>query len=87
MYRRITLSTVATGWFPRDRSAERRPCGLLCKRGAVGMLIGDVLGLPLIPWVLAEPIGKAAYKLRELKELQPHDWNYRAKFRTSLSCL
>ena len=32
-----------------DRNAEHRPCGLLCRRGAVGMLIGDVLGLPLIP--------------------------------------
>ena len=27
------------------------------------MLIGDVLGLPLMPWVLAEPVGKAAAKL------------------------
>ena len=26
------------------------------------MLIGDVLGLPFIPWILAEPIGKAAAK-------------------------
>ena len=46
-----------------DRHAEHRPCGLLDKYGAVGMLIGDVLGLPLMPWVLAEPIGKAAAKL------------------------
>ena len=46
-----------------DRHAEHRPCGLLDRRGAVGMLIGDVLGLPLLPWVLAEPVGKAAYKL------------------------
>ena len=45
-----------------DRHAEHRPCGLLDKYGAVGMLIGDVLGLPLMPWVLAEPIGKAAAK-------------------------
>jgi hypothetical protein len=46
-----------------DRHAEHRPCGLLDKYGAVGTLIGDVLGLPLMPWVLAEPIGKAAAKL------------------------
>jgi hypothetical protein len=46
-----------------DRHAEHRPCGLLDKYGAQGMLIGDVLGLPLMPWVLAEPVGKAAAKL------------------------
>ena len=46
-----------------DRHAEPRPCGLLCKLGAAGMLIGDVLGLPLVPWELAEPIGKAAAKI------------------------
>ena len=34
---------------------KQRPCGLLCKLGAAGMLICDVLGLPLTPWVLAEP--------------------------------
>ena len=28
-----------------------------------GLTVGDVLGLPLIPWVLAEKIGKAAAKL------------------------
>ena len=32
-----------------DRHAEHRPCGLLCQRGAMDMLIGDVLGLPLLP--------------------------------------
>ena len=48
-----------------DRHAEHRPCGLLCQRGAMGMLIGDVLGLPLLPWVLAEPVGKAALKHRD----------------------
>jgi hypothetical protein len=47
-----------------DRFAEQRPCGLLCQRGAAGMLLADVLGLPLVPWVLAEPIGKAALKLK-----------------------
>ena len=46
-----------------DRHAEHRPCGLLCRYGAAGMLTGDVLGLPLMPWVLAEPIGKAAAKI------------------------
>ena len=46
-----------------DKDAKDRPCGLLDKYGAAGMLIGDVLGLPVIPWVLAEPIGKAAAKL------------------------
>ena len=45
-----------------NRHAEHRPCGLLCKLGAGGMLIGDVVGLPLMPWILAEPIGKAAAK-------------------------
>ena len=48
-----------------DRHAEHRPCGLLCQRGAMGMLIGDSLGLPLMPWVLAEPVGKAALKHRD----------------------
>ena len=47
----------------RGRHAAHRPCGLLCKRGAIGMLIADLLGLPLVPWVLAEPVGKAAIKL------------------------
>ena len=46
-----------------DRHAAHRPCGLLDQLGAHGMLIGDVLGLPIIPWVLAEPVGKAAAKL------------------------
>ena len=46
-----------------DRWAAHRPCGKLCKLGAAGMLICDVLGLPLVPWELAEPIGKAASKL------------------------
>ena len=51
-----------------DRYAEHRPCGLLCRRGAVGMLIADMLGLPLVPWILAEPIGKQAYKLHAAVE-------------------
>ena len=46
-----------------------RPCGLLCRAGARGMLLGDVLGLPHMPWVLAEPVGKAALKLsKEIAE-------------------
>ena len=48
-----------------DRQAEHRPCGLLCKLGAAGMLIGDVAGLPLMPWALAEPIGKEAARLAD----------------------
>ena len=40
----------------------RPPLQARIKRGAYGMLIGDVLGLPLVPWVLAEPIGKEALK-------------------------
>ena len=43
--------------------AEHRPCGLLDKYAAVAMLIGDVLGLPVMPWILAEPIGKVAARL------------------------
>ena len=46
-----------------DRSAKPRPCGLLCKLSAAGMLICDVLGLPLTPFVLAEPIGKEAARM------------------------
>ena len=45
-----------------DKNVKDRPCGLLCKYGAAGMLICDVLGLPPVPWVLAEPIGKEAAK-------------------------
>lgn len=48
-----------------DRSAKPRPCGLLCKLSAAGMLICDVLGLPLTPFVLAEPIGKEAARLAD----------------------
>ena len=48
-----------------DRYAAHRPCGLLNRYGAYGMLIGDVLGLPLMTWELAEPVGKAAAKLPE----------------------
>lgn len=48
-----------------DRHVEHRPCGLLCRYSAGGMLVGDVLGLPLLPWTLAEPIGKAAGKLKK----------------------
>jgi hypothetical protein len=47
-----------------DKNVKERRCGLLDRRGAYGMLICDVLGLPLIPWVLAEPIGKEAAKLQ-----------------------
>ena len=46
-----------------DQWAEQRPCGLLDTYDAVGMIICDVLGLRIIPWILAKPIGKAAAKL------------------------
>ena len=46
-----------------DKHAKHRPCGLLDKYGAAGMLVGDVVGLPLMPWELAEKVGKAAAKL------------------------
>ena len=46
-----------------DVHAEHRPCGLLDKYDAIGLLISDVIGLPLPPWTLAKPIGKAAAKL------------------------
>ena len=46
-----------------DPNAEHRPCGLLDKYDAAGMLICDVIGLPLPYWTLAKPIGKAAAKL------------------------
>ena len=52
-----------------DKNLKHRPCGLLCKLGAAGMLICDILGLPLTPWVLAEPVGKAAAKLLDDKKL------------------
>jgi hypothetical protein len=32
-----------------DQRAVHRPCGLLDRYEAVGMLIGDALGLPLMP--------------------------------------
>ena len=48
-----------------ERSAKPRPCGLLCKLSAAGMLMCDVLGLPLTPFVLAEPIGKEAARLAD----------------------
>ena len=32
-----------------DPRAEHRPCGVLDRYEAVGMLIGDALGLPLLP--------------------------------------
>ena len=59
-----------------DKHVAHRPCGLLCRAGARGMLLGDVLGLPHMPWVLAEPVGKAALKLskeipEEKKEAPP----------------
>ena len=48
-----------------DKHAKQRPCGLLDHRGAYGMLLGDLLGLPLLPWALAEPLGKAMVKLKD----------------------
>jgi hypothetical protein len=48
-----------------DRNAKHRPCGLLDKRSAYGMLICDVLGLPMLPWTLAEPLGKVAVKKKK----------------------
>ena len=54
-----------------DRHAEHRPCGLLCRYGAAGMLLCDLHGLPLVPWVMAEPIGKAAAKqVEKISELK-----------------
>lgn len=43
-----------------DINLKQRPCGLLCKLSAAGMLICDVIGLPLTPFELAEPVGKEA---------------------------
>ena len=59
-----------------DRSAKPRPCGLLCKLSAAGMLMCDVLGLPLTPFVLAEPIGKEAARLADslAKIRRPHEF-------------
>ena len=59
-----------------DKHVAHRPCGLLCRAGTRGMLLGDVLGLPYMPWVLAEPVGKVALKLskeipEEKKEAPP----------------
>ena len=48
-----------------DRSAEHRPCGLLDRYDAYGMLLGDLLGRPLLPWELAKPIGGTAAKLKK----------------------
>ena len=54
-----------------DRHAEHRPCGLLCRYAAAGMLLCDLYGLPLVPWVMAEPIGKAAAKqVEKISELK-----------------
>ena len=53
---------MATHGKRGDHKCERHMGGLLCERGAIGMLLADVLGLPLVPWILAEPIGKAALK-------------------------
>jgi hypothetical protein len=66
-----------------DRHAEHRPCGLLCQRGAIGMLIADVLGLPLVPWVLAEPIGKAALKHKDAIAGEKKKAKKKAKRRSS----
>ena len=32
-----------------DQHAEHRPCGVLDRYEAIGMLVGDALGLPLMP--------------------------------------
>ena len=54
-----------------DRHADHRPCGLLCRYGAAGMLLCDLHGLPLVPWSMAEPIGKAAAKqVEKISELK-----------------
>ena len=46
-----------------DRYAKHRPCGLLNQYEAVGMLIGDILGLPLVPPDKAERVGKVVQLL------------------------
>ena len=51
-----------------DKNLKHRPCGLLCKLSAAGMIVCDVLGLPLPPFILAEPIGKAIAKIVDDKE-------------------
>ena len=46
-----------------DPNAKPRPCGLLDKYEAVGMLVGDVIGLPLVPSKAAQTFGRDAKKL------------------------
>ena len=51
---------------PRSSSTSGRSNGLyslLDTYDAIGMIICDVLGLRIIPWILAKLIGKAAAKL------------------------
>ena len=48
-----------------DQFAEHRPCGLLDRYSARGMLLCDALGLPLVPYTLAEPIGKDIFRLNK----------------------
>ena len=58
------LEEVVEGLPPElfDRWAKHRPCGLLERRSAYGMLICDVHGLPLMPYTLAESIGNISLK-------------------------
>ena len=60
----VVFNVLPGGLF--DPLAQHRPCGMLDRYEAVGMLIGDALGLPLIP---ARPqglaVGKRARKLEQ----------------------
>ena len=46
-----------------DKTAPHRPCGLLDQYEAVGMLIGDVVGMLLVPaGPIARAVGLKAFK-------------------------
>ena len=46
-----------------DKTATHRPCDLLDEYEAVGMLIGDVVGMPLVPaGLIARAVGVKAFK-------------------------
>ena len=48
-----------------DERTEHQRCGKLDRCGARGMLACDLHGLPLVPWELAEPIGKEIQRLNK----------------------
>ena len=61
-----------------NHRAAHRPCSKLDKRGAIGMAVCDLVGLPLPPWELAEPEGSEGHSQRPRRSDEEREEESRA---------